>query len=356
MPTPSNVLATSVGDIVSSFLQIGFEALPVIGVALLGVAGLFVLFYVVARSFGWHLKMPVRPAGRKGVIGNPKKVHFERGKAFSFREAFNGVYSRFWSLQTEVKPTSKFFLRSVGIGGGISEGRPSFGGGDFVPGFGSDFMPFGDGDSSEHEWDSDWLDREDSQDGFYSDPSYDAPWTSDSGPDSSPGRQEGGFNQDINNPEARYLFAQSLLDKLSGGLTFCTVNLDSGASSSRSLQSNFFLGAVYGSDQPSWGFLDSYNGSSTYSDVSSAEDIMRAAEHAWVDMFGWELKLAPDHNFAFSAETTYHALRIMELARMREMGFQGSYSEFMDGLQCFEVGTDSDMYDDVDDDLAAYDR
>lgn len=354
MPNPaSGIFTQAVGNIASGFFSTGLVVLTAIGPALLGVSALFVLFYLVAMSFGWRLKMPVRPGSKKGVLGNPKKVHFERGSPFSFRAAFDGVYSKFWTLQTPVSPTASFFLRPSHLGGGLSEGHASFGGGDFVDGFGADFMPIGDDDFADDFSD---IDAVDAESGWYADPSFYASWTDDFGPDSAPGRQNGGVNQDIHDPEARYQFAQSILDKLSGGFTFCTVNPVSGESRSPSLQSNFFLGAVFFSDQPSWGFLDSYNRQSIYSDVSSAEDIMRGAEKAWLDMFGWELKLAPDKNSAFSAETTYHAFRIMELARMRAMGFEGSHSEFMDGLQGFEIGPDSEIYDDVDVDRGAYDH
>ncbi len=343
MPNPaSGVISQAIGNIASGFFSTGLVVLTAIGPALLGVAALFVLFYLVAMSFGWRLKMPVRPGRKKGVLGNPKNVHFERGSPFSFRAAFDGVYSKFWTPQTPVSPTASFFLRPSHLGGGISEGHASFGGGDFVSGYGGAFAD----DYSD-------IDAEDAHSGWYADPSFYASWTDDVGPYSVPGYQNGGINLDINDYEARYQFAQDIFDKLSGGLSLCMVNHVSGDFTVQKMLSGYFMDS---NDHASWNFLDLCNRSSINSNVSTADDIMRGAEKAWFDMFGWQLQLAPNQDCVFSAETTYHALRIMELARMREMGFGGSYSDFMDELQCFELGSDFGIYDDIDVDRGAYDH
>jgi hypothetical protein len=357
MPSPaSGIFTNAVGNIASSFFSTGLVVLSAIGPALLGVAALFVLFYLVAMSFGWRLKMPVRPGTKKGVLGNPKKVHFERGSAFSFRAAFNGAYSKFWTLQTPVSPTVFSFLRPSHAGGGISKGHASFGGGDFVDGFGVDVLPFGDGDGPDDEWGGDWLDRDDVHDGFYSDPSDDAPWTSDSGPDSAPGRQEGGAS-----PLAdREIFRNSLGDSVCGGLNYGSNWFGSDVSNAMPLRlsaSCFTDSSPY--EMPSWDFLNTPMLGD--SERSSPFVVMRTTEKAWADMFGWNLALAPNEHCAYSAETTYHALRIMELARMRDMGFQGSYDEFWTGLDRVSGSGDVSDYGfqsdpSGDEDFTAYDH
>ncbi len=366
MPTPANVLTNAVGSIVSSFLQIGFEALPVIGVALLGVAGLFVLFYLVARSFGWHLKMPVRPAGKKGVLGNPKKVHFERGKAFSFRDAFNGAYSRFWSLQTEVKPTSKFFLRPVAIGGGLAEGRPSFGGGDFVPGFGSDFMPFGEGDGSEDEWGGDWADRDDGlaelldydeldnvddHDGFQMDVSDDGDFTSDVGPDSIPGSDNGGVSgrHDGIQPasQARVNAWHSALnsgaynrEEVLDGLVYAH---EFHPDLHESMPVFFHSGLLKQGDGFSWSFIPKQDSEETL--YQSSSHVIGGLEQQWEDVFGYCIDLG-DGESSLSAELSYHAARILELNYVRQsVAGSGIDDDF-----------DQDMDGEEHEDLAAYDR
>ena len=361
MPNPaSGVFTQAVGNIASGFFSSGLMVLSAIGPALLGVAALFVLFYLVAMSFGWRLKMPVKPGSKKGVLGNPKKVHFERGSPFSFRDAFNGAYSKFWNLQTPINPTSSFFLRPSHLGGGPSEGRAVFGGGDFVEGFGVDVLPFGDGDGPEDDWGNDWLDREDDHDGFYCDPSDNAPWTSDSGPDSSPGKQEGGDAPHMSEAVRRELFHTKLGDSVCGGLTYGEnwFGNDRSTAMPFRLSASSFLG--FGSEsEPSWEFLTvSFFGKS---DISSPSLVMRNTEKAWADMFGWNLALAPNEACPYSADTTYHALRIMEMVRMREMGFTGTYDEFWSGY-AREAGLD-DVSDygfqsdpSGDEDFRAYDH
>lgn len=345
----SQILDSAVNNIAANFLHEGLIALPVIGVALLGAAGLFVVFYWTARAFGWKLKGPQRRKGMKGILGNPRKVHLERATPFSFRAAFDATYSKFWNLQTPVSPTSSFFMRPSSMGGGLFEGRPFYGCGESVPGFGDGLSSLDDDEFADEYSD---IDAEDARSGWYADPSYYASWTDDVGPDSAPGSQNGGVNQNLHDRDARYQFAQSVVGKISGGLTWSLVDHVSGESTSQAVLSGYFLGS---DDQASWDFLTVNNGDGVYSDVSSADDIMRGAEKAWSDMFGWQIQLAPNQQSAFSAETTYHALRILEMARMREMGFEGSHSDFMDGLQGFELGADSEMYDDVDVDRGAYD-
>ena len=358
MPNPaSGIFTQAVGNIASGFFSTGLVVLSAIGPALLGVAALFVLFYLVAMSFGWRLKMPVRPGSKKGILGNPKKVHFERGPAFSFRAAFDGVYSRFWTLQTPVSPTASFFLRPSHLGGGISEGHPSFGGGVFVEGFGADFMSIGDDD----EWGSVSLDREDADDGFYFDPSDDAPLTSDSGPDSSPGYQEGGYNSNVSEAVRRASFHDQLGDAVCGGLhygSYCFGPDVSEPFMPLRLSASTFIDSRHGLN-PAWDFLNCRNLDGF--EIVSADNLMRKTEKAWADMFGWNLALAPNENCAYSAETTYHALRIMEMVRMREMGFTGSHDEFWAGFDrepglgdVSDYGFQPDLTG--DEDLSAYDH
>ena len=359
MPNPaSDVFTQAVGGIVPAFFSMGVAVLSAIGPALLGVAALFVLFYIVARSFGWHVKMPVRPGQKKGVIGNVRKLHLERGSPFSFRDSFNGLYSKFWDLQTPINSSERYFLRPFnGGGGGPFEGHASFGGGDFVEGFGADFMPLGDDD----EWGSDWLDREDDHNAYYFDPSYEAAYTSDSGPDSSPGRQEGGYNSNISEAVRRASFHDQLGGAVCGGLyygSYCFGPDVSEPAMPLRLAASNFIDSRHGSN-PSWDFLSCRNLDGF--DLVSADDLMRNTEKAWADMFGWNLALAPNETCAYSAETTYHALRIMEMVRMREMGFTGSYDEFWVGFDReaglgdeSDYGFQSDLTG--DEDLSAYDH
>lgn len=353
MPTnPWTIFSQLVGNIVSGFFSSGLVVLSVIGPALLGVVALFVLFYFVAMSFGWRLKMPVRPGRKQGVLGNPKHVHFEKGTPFSFRDAFNSVYSKFWMLQTPVSPTAKFFLRPTILGGGLSEGHPSFGGGDFVDGFGSDFMPVGDDD----EWGGDWLDREDDRDGFYADPSYYASYTSDSGPDSSPGRQEGGLSpyrsvNDVNAHDGVFSFADNVdrcIDSheriLSGGLSYGHSFSSSGDISPVYLMSNLF---IKNSDEGfDWEFLHGVTESCSY---STADEVLRGLEAEWLKAFGAPIVLAPGEHSAYSAETAFHAARILELHRLRSLeDSQGPADTSLYNADGYDLSGDED--------LSAYDR
>ncbi|MHB1881326.1 MAG: hypothetical protein ACYCPA_03810 [Acidithiobacillus sp.] len=345
MPNPvSGVVTQAVGNLTPVFFSSGLVVLSVIGQAILGLAALFVLFYWIAWIFGWRVKMPVRPGRRKGIIGNEKKVHLERGSPFTFRGSFNSLYSRFWEIQTPINSTERYFLRPFGGGGGPFEGRASFGDGDFV----EDLW----GDSFEFDDDS-FLDRDDDRDGFFSDPSYFAPYTSDSGPDSSPGAQNGGFNDGVAGSAVdREVFINNVADFVRGGYMFGLQKYAAIPDREYPMVLGSFHFLEWGSDlSPSWDFLHEQGPTAT---VKSASDIMRDAEGSWEKMFGWRLTLAPDESSAFSAETTFHALRIMEMVRMREMGFTGSYSDFWNGFHSF-ANTPVDSTDDFDIDWAAYD-
>ena len=179
MPTPtvyiSQVLESQVSGIASNFLNEGLKALPAIGVALLAIAGLFIVFYWTARAFGWQLKRPKRPPSQKRtMIGKANKVHFEK------------VNTNIWTAFNRLGKMHVPGTRRATISAGFDNG--------FVSGFGSSFSLDDDADFFPSELDdgSSDLDVEDCHNGYYADPSYYAPFTSDSGLDDSPGAQSGG--------------------------------------------------------------------------------------------------------------------------------------------------------------------
>ncbi|PKY10075.1 hypothetical protein B1757_12410 [Acidithiobacillus marinus] len=203
MPTPtvniSQVLESQVSGIASNFLNEGLKALPDIGVALLSIAGLFVVSYWTARAFGWKVKLPKRPPSQAGIFGNPKKVHLEKdsGNIWTFISRFG-----------QIKPFS--FGRKSRYIPGSDTGLAS--------GFGSTFDLDDDHDIFTSHFDDDYsdLDAEDGQNGFYADPSYNAPYTSDSGPDSRPGLQSGALAGDLEffnkASDFFYYYSQDLAD------------------------------------------------------------------------------------------------------------------------------------------------
>jgi hypothetical protein len=175
-PIPVNsILDNAVNGVASNFINEGLTALPDIGIALLGVAGLFVLFYWTARAFGWHLKRPKRAPSQKGIIGKANKVHLEKGDSV--------IWNAFSRLGKMTIPGTRRSALGPGFDTGIASG------------FGSSFDLDDDHDIFFSQFDDDYndLDTVDACDGFYADPSYNAPYTDDFGPSSRPGAQVGAF-------------------------------------------------------------------------------------------------------------------------------------------------------------------
>ena len=180
MPTPtvniSQVLESQVSGIASNFLNEGLKALPAIGVALLAIAGLFIVFYWTARAFGWQLKRPKRPPSQKRtMIGKANKVHFEK------------VNNNIWTLFNRLGQSHSITRRRNPATAGFDSG--------FISGLPDGFLVLADDDGLDFGIND--IDTFDGKDGFYADLGYAAPWTSDSGPDDAPGTQSGGFSGDF---------------------------------------------------------------------------------------------------------------------------------------------------------------
>lgn len=345
---PQAILDNAINGVVGNFIHEGLIALPVIGTALLGLAGLFVIFYWTARAFGWKLKRPTKKS-KPGIVGNPNKAHFEKSESlFSWwrnRNVVNAVFDGGISPNRPSSPIGGFARGVTGFGDAmIGSGMPS----DYVD---DDWDFWHDGFTDGNDYADADIDAEDARSGWYADPSFYAPWTDDSGPDAAPGRQNGGFSGSF---EDRQSFSSETIQKVSGGLVYGIPLLGISEHLNNSLYSGLLIDSQ---GNPSWYELWSIQAYNPDCTPYMPSQMMRDVEDAWEKMYGWKISLAPDESYAQSAETTFHALRIMEMTRMREMGFTGTPEQFMQGLAEFEGMPDDDPSDtDFDFDRGAYDH
>lgn len=339
------ILDNAVNGIVQNFINVGLEAIPAIGVALLSLAGLFVIFYWTARAFGWKLKRPTKKS-IPGIVGKSNKVHLEKSESlFSWWRNRNVVNAVFDGGISTNRPSSPI--------GGFARGVPGYGDGMLGSGLPSDYVD-DDYDLWHDLFDDDYaavdIDSEDAQSGWYADPSFYAPWMDDSGPDAAPGRQNGGFSGSYGQ---RQIFANEIAYKVTGGLVNAIPVLGITDHMPNYLSSADFKTETHSASWHSMQVSQAHNPDCI---ANSPVQIMRDVEDAWEKMYGWKISLAPDESYAQSAETTFHALRIMEMTRMREMGFMGTPEQFMNGLADFEGLPDDDPSDtDFDHDRGAYD-
>lgn len=304
-PIPVNsILDNAVNGVASNFINEGLTALPDIGIALLGVAGLFVLFYWTARAFGWHLKRPKRSPSQKGIIGKANKVHLEKGNSV--------IWNAFSRLGKMTIPGT----RRGSLGPGFDTGIAS--------GFSSSFNLDDDHDIFFSQFDDDYndLDTVDARDGFYADPSYNALYTDDSGPSSRPGAQVGAF---------------------AGAMVFF------------SEASEFYH--YYGMDYAQSLTMDEYGGTVARADLYKKDDELRASydDHAafvaenWARLFPHlgtldGLASAPNLSIAESSELLRHASIL--ISRKQE-----SLPDLLPDI------TSDDLADmDIDYDVGAYDH
>ncbi|MDD3761200.1 MAG: hypothetical protein PHO57_10280 [Acidithiobacillus sp.] len=343
MPTPASIdpfqlLANAVHVDVSAFMSSGGVALSAIGTALLGVAGLFVLFFLVAASFGWRIRPPKRFRRSQGIVGNPNKFHFERtGSRFN--------WSRF------IHPFDRVYNASFDdpISGPSS---PVGGFGHFVSGHEGLFGPeVPSGWSTDDLYDYDDLDMEDGRDGFYADVSYLAPVTSDGGPGDIPGSQNGGGS-------GRYVgravvYGQFLSDVFTHVFGDLAHHRDDDGYAIGCVNSASFCNypGVF-----SWDFADETGSTGAVHPL----DVMAFAKDRFAAAFGRSIDLG-NYDDPESARLTYHALRVSELHAMRSLGWVGSHEDFRASLA--ESGfrnidsafDDSDVFD-AEFDAGAYDR
>lgn len=342
------ILDNAVNGIVQNFIHEGLIALPAIGTALLGLAGLFVIFYWTARAFGWKLKRPTKKS-KNGIVGNPNKAHFEKSQSlFSWWQNRNAVNAVFDGGISRNRPSSPI--------GGFGRGVPGFGDSMIGSGLPSDYVDddwdfWHDGFTDGNDYADADIDSEDAKSGWYADPSYLAPWTDDDGPDASPGRQSGGSAGSFS---LRADFADDLVGAITGGqIAAHSLSSPDGSDLIYMLSGSFVRDGLVSWDNLN---LNALSDSEGYAYASPSE-LMRQAEEAWEKMYGWRIQLAPNEDYAQSAQTTFHALRIMEMTRMRELGFTGSPEQFMAGLAEFEGLPDDDPSDtDFDHDRGAYDH